>query len=953
MYLHLILCLTAVAAPAGALAQQAEGEPGAVHTLDAARMLRMEGYYDRAVHAFGHLLDDPETRIRAACGLAVCHLETGRYGEAKRVLRNVEAEAAESGTWHRTMTESLSVFGRYAEAITHAERAIALDKQDHRSRFLLGALYETVGDRDKAMATYEFFDRLLVRKVPTEAPGLTAAAQGFLRYSVLVRHPNLSQRTIHCLQELYQPAYERIDRTYWPARLAAADLLRSKFRVEEAVEDYKAAMRVNEHLAAAHVGLGKMALEAWNFEEVERRIELATEGNPKSVPALQLTAGLKLTERRYFDAAAAATAALEINPFDVTSLGFAAAAAYSLNKMEDVERYRSRAYQVSPKPAAFHRVLGDALGGLRQYAESQEQYELAIQADPTDPHARTELGLMYMQWGREAEARESLAAAWELDDFDARTHNTLELLDKLAAFATFETEHFTIRYDAELDGILPETIAETLEELHEEVCEDFAWTLTEKTIIEFFPTHRMFGVRITGKPWIHTVGACTGRVIAMDSPRQHPQLRGPYDIAAVLRHEFTHTVTLAATGNRIPHWFTEGLAVLQEDTPRSFAWCQLLAETVRRNELFTLASIDWGFIRPRRPNDRQLAYAQSEWMCEWIIERFGYDSLHRLIEAYRERKPQDAALIEVLGIGPDAFDDEFRRWARAQAKSWGLDLTEPENVAKLRALALISPNDAFILGRLAQAELDDRNPDRALAAARRGLECDEDNVLCLTLLGKVLWALREQQKSRPDQDEIDTKIAPAMERLTRLDPTGCVAPKALGLIALKRGDFDEAIGHLVRLKRLCPMDPAGDRGLAGAYLGLKDHDGALSHLLELARTENRDADVPATIARIYGRKERLAAARHWYRRSLFIDPFSVKTREALTGVLMRMDDTEAAAREYEALCRLDPKAVRHFEHAAAAYDKLGRPEDASRLARRAVAVDASTNVRHLIAQPNE
>ena len=109
--------------------------------------------------------------------------------------------------------------------------------------------------------------------------------------------------------------------------------------------------------------------------------------------------------------------------------------------------------------------------------------------------------------------------------------------------------------------------------------------LAHRTIIEVFPTQAAFAVRITGKPWIHRVGACTGRVIALASPRESAQLTGAYNLAAVLKHEFTHTVTLAATENRIPHWFTEGLAFWQENSDRSFFWCTLLAEAVRRGEL--------------------------------------------------------------------------------------------------------------------------------------------------------------------------------------------------------------------------------------------------------------------------------------------------------------------------------------------------------------------------------
>ena len=104
-----------------------------------------------------------------------------------------------------------------------------------------------------------------------------------------------------------------------------------------------------------------------------------------------------------------------------------------------------------------------------------------------------------------------------------------------------------------------------------------------------FPSHEQFGVRTTGLPWIGTVGACTGNVIAMDVPRGGPgegaDLMGNFDWARVLRHEYTHTVTLALTNNRIPHWLTEAAACNQEQAPRDWDNCQLLASTSRATAL--------------------------------------------------------------------------------------------------------------------------------------------------------------------------------------------------------------------------------------------------------------------------------------------------------------------------------------------------------------------------------
>src|SRR5205814_8505784 len=150
----------------------------------------------------------------------------------------------------------------------------------------------------------------------------------------------------------------------------------------------------------------------------------------------------------------------------------------------------------------------------------------------------------------------------------------------------------------------------------------FHHTPAVKTFIEVFPTHDAFSVRTTGSPWIGTVGASTGRVIALCAPRGGENTLGTYNWAQVLRHEFTHTVTLSMTDNRIAHWMTEGLAVYEERVPLRWEWVPMLYDAVKKKKLFTMDNLTWGFVRPKKPSDRQLAYAQSYWICQYIEETF-------------------------------------------------------------------------------------------------------------------------------------------------------------------------------------------------------------------------------------------------------------------------------------------------------------------------------------------
>ncbi len=919
-------------------------------TLADARSWYLSGDYDRAAEAYAGLSEVAATRTEAGVGLAECRVAIGEYGRALAGLK--ELDATGDASWHVGIAKVYRIVGNYAKAESHSREAIRVDKSNVSGRRFLGELLEYVGRRDEAVVVYEWFDKRMTAggELPREPAWMTDVGVGFLRYSELTQ-TNVSSRTEHVLHEMLQMAYGRLDRSYYPARLAAGDLLRRKFSNDEkdgSVSDYLGALRINPNLPDGHVGMGRVALEGWQFEKIEESVEKALETNAKYAPAIHLLAHKEIVERRYAQASETAQRALAINANDLIALSlWAGAEACQYNK-EKVREIEARVQAINPKCAAYYLLLGDVVGGIRQYAASEKHYLRAISLDATDANARTELGMMYMQWGLEKKARDALDGAWAIDPYNQRTKFTLELLDGLAKFAVHETEHFIIQYNEKRDPGLGAFAATLLEPIYETVTSDYGYEPGVKTIIEFFPTHRQFGVRITGKPWIHTVGACTGSVIALATPRQSADLMGRYNLRRVLLHEFTHTVTLAATENRIPHWFTEGLAVFGEDAPRGFDWMESLAEATRQGRLFTLASIDWGFMRPKRASDRQMAYAQSEWMCEFIAERFGYEMLGKLLTEFRNGRTQKEAFTDLLKIETEAFDVAFAAWAKPQVKRWGFDVSPPEDVFKLRDEASSPTVSAKTLGRLAQAELSNYEFDRAVDAARLAVALDENEAVALEVLSRVLFAYSEGDVPAPLREAFEKEGLPVAKRLLAQQPENWAGLKVVGQVMLYNEEWDEAEAALKTLQRVCPADPFSWRGLAGIYLQAGNDEKALPQLLELARIEQNDPDVPGTVGDIIRRKGNAGEASYWYREALSIDPFSIDYHRALAENAGETGRIEESLVEYEILTQIEPHVASHFELAAIAAQRLGRKELVEKYARRAVALDPKSTAGNLL-----
>lgn len=932
------------------------GEEGqARRRLDEAREHFSGGYYRLAFDEFKDVAGSAESKLLppARVGMADCQAAWGDYEGALATLHSIFPEPApsaktDSPEWHRALGGVYCKLGHYDQAMEAGEQAIALDPHHARARYELGCVYELAGRRDEALKTYAYFDDWLTNRFPETAADAHYAGMGFYRYSVLAGVSNLTYRTKYVLQDVLQKACEVMDRTYWPARLAIADLLFEKHNLEEAMGDYKQVLKQNPHCLEAHLGLARIALDAWNFADVESRVAVCLDLNPRSAQTHVVLAALRMIERRFEEAASAAEQALSVNPNHIEALSYLAAARTRLGQSEEAQQAKKKVYAINARPAAMHTILGQQLGYGRQFPEAEQELLKAIEFDPTDATPRNELAMMYMQWGYEDKARQVVSAALDIDAFNSQTYNTERLLDELAGFAAYQSENFEIHFDAGQDAVLGEYTAEYLESIYTELCEDYETALPDKTIIEFFPDHRKFGVRIHGKPWIHTVGACTGRVIAMDAPRR--DVMGNYNVAHVLRHEFTHTVTLAATNNRIPHWLTEGLAVLQEDRPRSWSWKQSLTDRLRRGQLFTLETIDWGFARPRRPDDSQVAYAQSEWMCEYLIGTYGYGVINRMLGMYRAGRVQREVIPAVTGMSLGEFDLKFRAWALEEARSWDLPLDPTPAPWVVSWLLRFYSNSPELHAQMAEILTEEEDFGEAQAHAERALELQSNHAAALKAAAQISLRLAAKQPSRDRAQELVDTAKTHYERLAEHHPDEPVAAEFLAEYANGHDDREAAMEWAKRLKQLQPQNPASYRILSGIYLHRDDDAAALPELMELAQQDEHDADVPRQLARIYRQRGELQEAARWYRESVHIDPYDVQTHRDYGRLLDELNERDRAIHEYRMLTVLAPDKAAHFSELAFAYHRAGRRDQAVEAARAAVKLDANAPARQLLAE---
>jgi tetratricopeptide (TPR) repeat protein len=581
----------------------------------------------------------------------------------------------------------LAALTRYEEATSLLAKVIEKDKDSVPAHFYLGEISETAGKLEQARAAYEFFkpyiDKLSAEEFDN-AEELTLIGRGLDRWATV----NAEYKThlpLHnmILQQCFGRAFLTLDRDYWPAKVAAAEYHVARDDDKTAMELLKQVAEQNPNDPRTLLLLGQLSLKQFNFDGADHAIDAIRQVDPDAVEADLLETRNLLQQRRPKDALRVVNRVIERQPRNIEAMGLLAAV-YALQlKEEPMRAVLKKVEELDPENAQAYLEVAEQLSAMRQYPRAAAMYKVAIERAPWWTDARNGLGLLYTQSGDEDDAYRVLEEAKLFDPFNFATNNYLKLLDDYRKYAKVETAHFVVAYDKAVDPVIPLYFSDYLESIYKDVTGAFKHEPDRKTYIEVFPTHDAFSVRTTGSPWIGTVGASTGRVIAMVAPRKGKQTMGPYNWAQVLRHEFTHTVTLAATDNRIAHWMTEGLAVYEERVPLRWEWVPMLNAAVKKKQLFTMENLTWGFVRPKKPSDRQLAYAQSYWICTYIEQTFGHDKMLAMLEEFRKGREQGEVFPEILGKSLSQFQADFFAWTEKEVASWGYDEETTEKYKKL------------------------------------------------------------------------------------------------------------------------------------------------------------------------------------------------------------------------------------------------------------------------------
>ncbi|MCB9592237.1 MAG: tetratricopeptide repeat protein [Sandaracinaceae bacterium] len=914
-----------IAAVAWLLASVAAAQAAPCASVDACAQALSRGQHEVALAGLTALAARPATRDAASLGLARVYLETGRYGDAAALARAGQA---------RQRVEASTLLGEAEMAQGHlddAERALSSvgnEPSAHRARLLLGRLLIRRGRaadaRRPLMALIQAYNDESIRPQDAEGLGYVAVAAHLLN-------------SPHDANDAFQES-TRADPRRVETQLDWAELFMSHWDPGHAEESVRAALDVNPNSPRARALLARLMLDqSLDFTHAEEELARALAVNPNLVMAHVTRAGIAIRDMDLSAADQHLERALAVDPNDLEAL--------SVRAVIPFLRGDTRAYQAATRAvlernaryATMYVAIAEYGDWEHRYPELVELAREGIRVDPGDPRVRAILGINLLRVGREEEGLAALREAWDRDHFNVRVYNLLELWDNTItpSYEEVAAGPLVFRLHREERAVMGPTVTETLTGAWNDMRRRYGFTPQTPVHIEMYSDPEHFSVRTSGLPNIGVQGVCFGQVITALSPRA-----GPFNWGQITWHELAHVFHLQLSHNRVPRWFTEGLAEYETMIARP-EWQReedfRLYRALAADRLPPVAQLNHAFTHARSADAITVAYYASSMLVKYIVDTYGFDRVPRMLRAWGEDRSSEDVVQRVLGISIEQLDRDFRAHTAqrlaGRADDFAVDFAAYEDLDAIRAVAEQAPTDADAQAALAAAlTAHGADPNEAMTAVRAALRLDADHPVARLVAARLAVGRR------------DTRTAAADLRLFFASGHDGYEPRLLAArVAIARERIGDARAALEAATRIDPGRVEAWQGLG--EIAERTHDEALQldvlrHLVDVDQHDR---------AANFQLMEHLAAAGDWAglreygARGVLVDPLHAEARRLYAEALLHDPlDARAALAQADLALAAEPEAPAqaHLTRARALM-ALRRRRDAQAAVDAAIAADAS------------
>jgi tetratricopeptide (TPR) repeat protein len=476
----------------------------------------------------------------------------------------------------------------------------------------------------------------------------------------------------------------------------------------------------------------------------------------------------------------------------------------------------SRLDEARPLIDGEHGVARELLGGAYDFhagAYAQAATRLKQAAESGELDARLA-----------AEARDLAALAQSTDEVTK-------------GFVARRSEHFEIKVAPGKDELLAEPALEALERALTAIGGDLGEHPPERIRVEIYgevrDLARVSPLTVAEIETSGTIALCKFNRLMATSPRA---LVAGYPWLDTLAHELTHFLVNRASRNTVPIWLHEGIAKVEERRWREpFGGAlppsleHLLASGLRDHHLIPFSAMHPSMAKLPSQEDAGLAFAEVTTAIQYLTEGRGPSALRRVIAALRDGADLNRAIAETTGVGFNKFEQRWRAWLPGRGYK-----THPElGMTRLRFRAAVgpeskkkdddeesehgaarSPGEARARGHVRLGTMM-RNRGRLAAAAveyeRAGALIGIGHPTIAGRLGRTYLELKQW----------DRAIAAAKPGIERR-PESAGLRVTVGRALLEKGDATGARTYLEGALAVNPYDPTTRCGLRRAYEALGD-----------------------------------------------------------------------------------------------------------------------------------
>ncbi len=806
--------------------------------------------------------------------------------------------------------EALRLAGDYQAALEQGRSDLEVEPDDTRLLHLLGELELATGELDAAAAHFQRIielsgqDTLMARSRLAEVHlqrGERQAAGDLWRQirEAYQTGAGLGTRDLHAVAEatrhlgksdpqLFKQAVRifddvlRRDPANLEAGIALGELLLEKYNNQEALQVFQEVLSRDDRHPRALLGLARSQHFDYSSEAVTSTLK-ALSFNPNLVPARVLLARLFIELEQFDDARREAELALQVNPRSLEALATLAVIHRLEHDQAGFEQIEARVLALNPDYAGLYTLLAEMSAQNRLYREATGFARRAVELDPESWQGYGLLGMNQLRLGQMQAGRDNLERSFSGDPYNVWIKNTLQLADSFSDYVELDRGSFRVVLHGDENALLEEYIHDLAQQAYRSFSARYNHRPQLPIRIELYPDHADFSVRSVGLAGVGLLGVSFGPVVAMDSPAARE--RGTFNWGSTLWHELAHVFHLSMTDNRVPRWFSEGLAVYEERIARP-GWGGDVdpgfLQAYLEGRLLPLSQLNNGFVRPSYPEQIIHSYFQASLVFEFIEERWGFDTIRAVLSAFRDSRMPDTVLLDELQLDSETLDAAFDAF-----------LEDKYSIA----LQALSPGAGAESGTASrQLSPDTALPDKYFDQFRLGTQLLEQGNLELAELfltraqqlfpeyaggDSSYWLLAQlylkQERPGAAQQQLENMIAINAEHYE--------AHLQLARLRAGRGDTEGAAAALEAALFIYPYDLEVHRDLARHLASLERwNEAARERRAVLALDPVDRAEAHYQLARAYNRADNRSSAREQILYALEIAPNYFQAQELLLSL---------------------------------------------------------------------